>query len=67
MHRPWTFEVIYLADAVTFLVPLLLLGFALRDIGGPAADRVADDEGRTRRHRRTRLCCGTGLFAASWP
>lgn len=35
VHRPWTFVAIYVADAVTFLVPLLILVVLLRRVGGP--------------------------------
>jgi MFS family permease len=34
--RPETFEAVYRGDALTFLVPLLLLLFPLRHVGGPA-------------------------------
>src|SRR5206468_1485899 len=35
VRRAWTFQAIYLVDATSYLIPLLLLGFALRGIGGP--------------------------------
>ncbi len=59
-------RLIYLADAASYLIPLLLLAFVLRGIGGPVT-RDAVDEPERRRHRRTRQCCGTGCFAGSWP
>jgi MFS family permease len=40
--RPETFAVVYRVDAITFLVPLVLLAFVLRDIGGPATGGHAD-------------------------
>lgn len=42
VHRPWTFEVIYLCDGLSYLIPLVLLGFVIRGIGQPA--RVHPDE-----------------------
>jgi MFS family permease len=36
--RPGTFVAIYCADAVTFLVPLVLFAGPLRHVGGPPAD-----------------------------
>jgi MFS family permease len=35
--RPETFATVYRADALTFLVPLVLLAFPLRHVGGPVA------------------------------
>jgi MFS family permease len=34
--KAWTFELIYLVDAMSYLIPLLLLTFAIRGVGGPA-------------------------------
>jgi MFS family permease len=46
VHRAWTFELIYLADAASYLIPLLLLAFVLRGIGGPVAhDAVEGPDG----------------------
>jgi MFS family permease len=36
VDRAWTFELIYLVDACSYLIPLLLLTFAIRGVGGPA-------------------------------
>jgi MFS family permease len=36
VHRPWTFEVIYLCDGLSYLIPLTLLAFVIRGIGQPA-------------------------------
>jgi MFS family permease len=35
VHHPWTFVAIYVADAATFLLPLLILVVFLPQIGGP--------------------------------
>jgi MFS family permease len=36
VDRAWTFELIYLIDAASYLIPILLLRFAIRGVGGPA-------------------------------
>lgn len=43
VRHAWTFEVIYLSDAVSYLIPLLLLAFALRGIGGPVPRTPVDE------------------------
>jgi MFS family permease len=43
VHRAWTFEVIYLADAASYLIPLLLLALVLRGIGGPVTHDPVDE------------------------
>jgi MFS family permease len=42
VHRPWTFEVIYLCDGLSYLIPLVLLAFVIRGVGMPV--RVHDDD-----------------------
>ncbi|MDP9221131.1 MAG: MFS transporter [Actinomycetota bacterium] len=44
VHRAWTFELIYLVDAASYLIPLLLLFFALRGVGGPVQHVVVDGQ-----------------------
>jgi len=47
--RPETFTVVYAVDALTFLVPLALLGGPLRTIGGPVAHvHAVEDAGSYR-------------------
>ena len=41
---PETFTTVYVADALTFLVPLVLLALPLRHVGGPLVERAAGDE-----------------------
>jgi MFS family permease len=36
VKRAWTFELIYLVDAASYLIPVFLLTFAIRGVGGPA-------------------------------
>jgi MFS family permease len=43
VHRAWTFDLIYLADAASYLIPLLLLAFVLRGIGGPVTMDAVDE------------------------
>ena len=43
VHQPRTFAAIYLADAASYLVPLVILGVFLRGVGGPA--RATRDTG----------------------
>jgi MFS family permease len=42
VHRAWTFDLIYLADAASYLIPLLLLALVLRDIGGPVPHEAVE-------------------------
>jgi MFS family permease len=46
VKRAWTFELIYLVDAASYLIPVLLLTFAIRGVGGPAP-RPEDDSVHT--------------------
>lgn len=43
--QPWTFATVYRVDAVTFLVPLAILGLALRHVGGPSTGDAAAESG----------------------
>jgi MFS family permease len=44
VQRAWTFELIYLVDAASYLIPLLLLFFALRGVGGPVQQLVVEGQ-----------------------
>ena len=66
VHRAWTFEAIYLADAASYLIPLLLLAFFLRGVGGPVRPTTRTAGPSDGAHRRTRWCCGTGCFGGCW-
>jgi MFS family permease len=44
VHRAWTFEVIYLFDGASYLIPLLLLTLALKGVGGPVRQEPAEGE-----------------------
>ena len=46
--RPATFAAVYVADALTFLVPLALLAGPLHHVGGPAAETAAGATGSYR-------------------
>lgn len=43
VRRPWTFEVIYLCDGLSYLIPLILLAFVIKGVGLPVRLH-ADDE-----------------------
>lgn len=43
VHRPRTFEVIYLCDGLSYLIPLALLAFVIRDVGMPVRLPADDD------------------------
>lgn len=42
--NPWTFQAIYLADAVTFFAPILVLAGPLRHVGNSVLHEPAEDE-----------------------
>ncbi len=65
VHQPRTFAVIYVADAASYLVPLVILGVFLRGVGGPA-HAARDPETITTEPITTEPTAAPPTYAAVW-